>query len=167
MAKPSYERRMLPRKIDWSAAIVAGVIAGAGFAGLEMLLNVLLLRGLLPQQVRMTAAIVLGDGVLAPDVAFDLRLLLIALAVHFALSIVFAIVLAALILRLQVGAAELIGLAFGLLLYVVNFYVLVGIFPWFREERNWVSIVCHLLFGVLAALLYKAFASRAEELGLE
>jgi hypothetical protein len=166
MTAADQSRGATVRRIDWSAAVLAGVIVGIGFAGLEMILSVLLFRGLVARQVRMTAAIILGEEVLASTANFDLRILLAALAVHLALSIVYAIVLAWLILHLRFGAAEVVGLGFGLVLYLVNFYALAHFFPWFREERNWLSVVTHLAFGVIAALEYKAFARRRKEAGV-
>lgn len=154
------------RQIDWKAAIIAGLVAGAALAAVGMILNLAVLGGLDVQQIRMTAAVVLGDRVLSPEARFDTPILLAAVAVHFALSILFTAVLAALVLRLKVGAAELIGLVFGFLLYAVNFYVLVELFPWFREGRGWIAIVSHLVFGLVAVLEYKAFANRRKELGL-
>jgi hypothetical protein len=157
------DRAPLGRRIELRAAVLAGLVAGAGFAALDVLLNVMLFRGPVADQVRMTAAILLGEGVLSPGTAFDLPILLTALGVHFALSVVFAIVLAWIILRLTAGPAEVVGLAFGLLLYGVNFFILVEFFPWFREQRGWVPMLTHVAFGGIAALEYKAFARREAE----
>lgn len=145
--------------------MLAGAIGGAGFVGIEALLDVLLLRGALARQVRMTAAILLGEEVLPSETAFDLDVILVALGVHLTLSVAYGIVLAWLILRLNVAAAELVGLGFGLLLYLVNFYGFSEIFPWFLEERNWVSLVTHLAFGGVVALEYKLLARRRKETG--
>jgi hypothetical protein len=102
--------------------------------------------------------------VLPSEATFDLGMILAALAVHLALSAVYGVVLAWIILRLDFGAAELVGLAFGIVLYVVNFYGFSTIFPWFEEGRNWVALVTHLAFGGITALEYKALARPKKEM---
>src|SRR5688572_3747310 len=140
------------RKIDWSAALLAGVIGGAAFVVVEFVLDLALLQGAFGRQIRMTAAIVLGEDVLPSEATFDLGMILAALAVHLALSAVYGVVLAWIILRLDFGAAELVGLAFGLVLYLVNFYGFSAFFPWFEEGRHWVALVTHLAYGGITAL---------------
>ena len=147
------------RSLNLKAAVNAGLIAGALFLVAEMLL-VPLVGGSPWGPPRMIAAIVLGEGVLPPPASFALGIVLVALAVHFALSIVYAIALGAMVHRAGSGAALLIGLAFGLVLYLVNFFVFTAVFPWFATARNWVSIVSHLLFGGVAAASYHALAHR-------
>lgn len=78
----------------------------------------------------------MGEGVLPPPGSFDLGIVLVALIVHFILSVVYAVILAWIVHRWSL--ALLAGAAFGLLLYLVNFYVFTGIFPWFSNARNWV-----------------------------
>jgi len=84
-----------------------------------------------------------------------------ALAVHFPLSILYAVILAWIIHRWATGRAIWVGAAFGLVLYLVNFYGFTAIFPWFAMARNWVSIVSHILFGMVAAWAYVRLATRA------
>lgn len=152
------------RHIDWGAAALAGVIGGAAFVGLELILDLLLVRGAFARQVRMTAAILLGDDVLPSVSGFHMGVILAAIGVHLAFSAAYGLILAWLILRLEVAAAEVVGLGFGLALYLVNFYGFSEIFPWFREERGWASILTHLVFGGVAAIEYKAFARRRKEM---
>lgn len=151
------------RKMDWKAAVLAGVIAGAVFLILEMIIVPLFL-GMPPwAPVRMIAAIVLGPGVLPPPATFDAGIGLTAMIVHFLLSIVFVLVLAAIIRRMSTAAAVLTGLIFGLALYLINFHLLTAVFPWFADARNWVSIFAHLVFGGIAAWIYKGLQrSRAQ-----
>jgi hypothetical protein len=102
--------------------LLTGGIGGAGFVGIEVLLDVLLLPGALARQARMTAAILLGEEVGPGETAFDLDVILVALGVHLTLSTIHGVVFVWLILRLNVATAEIVGLGFGLLLYLVNFY---------------------------------------------
>jgi hypothetical protein len=158
MAEIAVSRRTHSTAIDWSAAVWAGVIAGAIFMMLEMIMVPVFLGGSPWAPPRMIAAIVLGKGVLPPPATFDLVILMVAMVVHFALSIAFALILALFIARLGLGAALAVGAAFGLVLYLVNFYGMTAIFPWFAMARNWVSVVAHILFGVIAAWSYARLA---------
>jgi hypothetical protein len=148
-------------RINWSSAVWAGVIAGAVFMILEMIMVPLFLGGSPWAPPRMIAAIVMGQGVLPPPATFDLGVLTVAMIVHFALSILYAVILAAITFRLTTSPALLVGAAFGLLLYLVNFFVFTAIFPWFAEARNWVSVFAHIVFGLAAAWSYKALAKPA------
>ncbi len=148
--------------VDWRAAIGAGIVAGAVFLILEMMMVPVFLGGSAWGPPRMIAAIVLGQSVLPPPATFDLGILMAAMVVHFALSILFAVILAAVVTRVGYAAALAVGVGFGLLLYVVNFYGMTAIFPWFANARNWVGIVAHALFGLIAAWWYEVRARRPD-----
>ncbi|MGQ0816323.1 MAG: hypothetical protein ACT4O1_17990 [Gemmatimonadota bacterium] len=138
-----------------SAAIWAGLISGAVFMVVEMLMVQMFLGMSMWGPPRMIAAIVMGKGVLPPPETFDLAIVMVAMLVHFPLSVVFALPLAWIVSRLQLGAATGVGAAYGLALYLVNFYLMTAFFPWFGMARNWVSITAHILFGLIAAVAYK------------
>jgi len=63
--------RRATRTIDWKAAALAGLVAGLGFLAIEAFLSLLLFRGLVARLARMTAAVLLGEQVLAPTSVFD------------------------------------------------------------------------------------------------
>ena len=144
--------------INWKAAILAGIIAGAIFMMLEMILVPLIGGGSPWGPPRMIAAIGMGKGVLPPPADFAVAPLMVAMLIHFLLSIIFAVILAFVIHRFGLGLAILIGAVFGLVLYFVNFYGFTAIFPWFAMARNAVTIFTHIVFGALAAWIYKAMA---------
>jgi uncharacterized membrane protein YagU involved in acid resistance len=83
-----------------------------------------------------------------------------AMVVHFPLSILYAIILGFVVQRMGIGAAVGIGAAYGLALYLVNFYGFTAIFPWFAMARNWVSITAHIIFGAVAAWAYVMIRER-------
>ncbi len=152
-------------RIDWSSAIWAGLIAGAVFLVLEMILVPAFGMGSPWGPPRMIAAIILGEAALPPPETFDLGIVLAAMALHFTLSIVYAIVLAFLVNRLTTGAAAAaVGGGFGLALYLVNFHLFTAVFPWFAMARNGVSIFAHVVFGAVAGWSYKALQHRAGRL---
>lgn len=140
-------------KFKWTAAMLSGIIAGAVFLILALLLVPVLLGGSPWELPRMIAAIVLGAGVLTP-VTFDIGIVLTAVVMHFALSVIYAIIFALIFSRLQLGPALLAGLGGGLVLYLVNFYGFTALYPWFTTARNWVVILDHLVFGVVTAWFY-------------
>ena len=146
------------RAIDWKAAIIAGIIAGVIFMMLEMMLVPLIGGGSPWGPPRMIAAIGMGKDVLPPPADFAVAPLMVAMLIHFPLSIVFAVILAFVIQRFGLGLAILIGAVFGLVLYFVNFYGFTTIFPWFAMARNGISIFSHIVFGAAAAWIYKAMA---------
>lgn len=153
-------------RVDWSAAIWAGVIAGAVFMMLEMIMVPMFMGMPAWAPPRMIAAIAMGKDVLPPPATFDATILMVAMLVHFPLSIVYAIILAWIVSRLDFGVALAVGAVFGLVLYLINFYGMTAVFPWFADARNWVSIFAHIAFGLVAAWAYKGLASRAEERGV-
>ncbi len=119
-------------KYDWKAAILAGIIAGAVFMMLEMIMVPLFLGGSPWGPPRMIAAIIMGKEVLPPPATFALGVFIVAMIVHFILSIIYAIILAAIVRRNSKTAAVAIGAVLGLALYFINFYGFQAIlFPWF------------------------------------
>ncbi len=149
---------VIEQPVRWKAAVLAGLISGVAFVMLEMMMVPLFMDGSPWGPPRMIAAIVMGEGVLPPPATFDVGVLMAAMAVHLPLSIVFALILAWIIERFEMGVAVLIGAVFGLILYLVNFYGFTAIFPWFAMARNWISIFSHIMFGVIAAIAYKQLA---------
>ena len=143
---------------DGRAAILAGVAAGVGSALAQVLLWLVFTDAFphaLFRDARLTAAILLGQGVLPPPATFDAVILLISALIHFALSIVYGLALAWVLTRAAVGATLLIGALFGLALYAVNLYGFTALFPWFAQVRDWVTLTAHLVFGVTAAGVYR------------
>jgi uncharacterized membrane protein YagU involved in acid resistance len=163
MAEIAVERQARSQSIDWSAAIWAGVIAGTVFLLMEMFLMPLF--GFAPSiwaPPRAIGAIGLGESALPPPATFDLGIVMVATLIHFATSILFAIVVALIIRSLGMGAAIAVGVVAALLLHVFVAYLMTPVWPWFKGA-NWLSIVVHIVFGALVAWWYKARAHPAEE----
>lgn len=150
-------------QLNWQAAIGAGIIAGVVFLVVEMGL-VALTGGEIWGPPRMMAAIVMGEGVLPPPATFSFGIVIVAMMVHFVLAIVYGLILG-LILEtrpMSIGIAALVGLAFGLAIYLINFYGFASaVFPWFAMARNWMSILAHLAFGGVLGWSYMAIAGHA------
>lgn len=152
---------MLQGRVDWKAAILAGLIAGVVFLMIEMMLLALTGESTWGPP-RMMAAMVMGESVLPPPATFDAIIMMVAMVVHFILSILLAVLCAWVLSlwHLSAGTAIALGAAIGLLVYLVNFYLVAAIlFPWFAMARNWISIVSHVGFGAVLAWAYLILAS--------
>lgn len=108
----------------------------------------------------MIAAIAMGDGVLPPPATFDIGIMMVAMIVHFLLSILLGVVLGWAIShwRMTLMNAIIAGIVFGLVVYFVGFYVMTGIFPWFAMARGGISIFAHAVFGLTLGWAYHSIA---------
>jgi hypothetical protein len=146
---------------DWRAGVWAGLIAGLVFLILEMVM-VWLFMGESPwAPPRMIAAIALGKDVLPmpPDkpATFDMGIMMTAMVIHFVLAIIYGLIGAWLVHRFDWVGGLLIGGAFGLALYIVNFHVIAPVaFPWFTMAQNWISVFAHIVFGAVLGEAYMA-----------
>lgn len=144
-------------RTDWKAATWAGLIAGAIFMMVEMLMVMVFLGQSPWGPPRMIAAMILGEGVLPPPGSFDMGIVMTAMMIHFALSIVLGLAFGWIVHRLSGVSATLIGAVFGLTIYFLNFYLVApAMFPWFTMAQNWVSLVAHLIFGLALGASYAA-----------
>lgn len=146
--------------IDWKAGAWAGVIAGLVFLMLEMGL-VWMVQGQSPWgPPHMMAAMVLGKNVLPPMgtwAPMDLKIVMIAMLIHLPVSIVYGLIGAWLVHRYDLSAAIMIGAAFGVAIYIANFYLVAPLaFPWFAMGRNWIGGFSHLMFGAILGVAYIA-----------
>lgn len=112
---------------------------------------------------RMIGAIGLGPDVLPPPDTFDLGVVGVGMAIHFAISIGFAIATAVAIRKLPMGTAVAVGVLLALVLYAVVFYAMTPVWPWFAGGRNWVNVFAHAVFGATAAWWYQARTTRRHE----
>lgn len=145
---------MLP--YSWRTIATAGALAGLVFVAMEMVLVGTVGGGSPWAPPRMMGAIALGPSALPPPATFDAAIFTVGMLVHFGLSIVLAAIFAAALgsRNFSHGVAVLLGAAFGLAVYIVNFYGFTAVFPWFEMARNWITILAHLVFGgVLGWLL--------------
>lgn len=150
--------------LDWTAAIGSGVIAGVVFLVLEIGL-VGLTGGAVWGPPRMMAAIAMGPDVLPPPTTFAPGIVAVAMVVHFVLSVIYAAILGVIVSGWgrTPGTAAAVGVAFGLVLYLVNFYGFTTVFPWFAMARNWITILSHLVFGGVVGGTYALIAARRRQ----
>lgn len=142
------------------AAVWAGLIAGAVFMMLEMLLVGTIGGGSPWAPPRMIAAIGMGEGVLPPPATFDLGIMLVAMLIHFALAVILGLFFALIVARWDMGliATAAVGAAFGIAVYLVAFYGFTALFPWFAMARNGISLFAHAMFGLALGWSYYVLA---------
>lgn len=152
----------------WKAGLIAGLIAGA--IELVVLAGLMIGQGLsIWMPVRMTAAIVMGSGVLAPADTFNAGATVAALIIHFGLSAIYGVVIAFLIRNLDRMPALAVGVAFGIAVWLVNYFVLApSLFPWLTALRGaWSTPFLHAIFGVAAVGVYLALTARERRAGTD
>jgi hypothetical protein len=104
----------------------------------------------------------------APAHVFDATVVGVALITHYVLGISFGLVLGAVIAGYHYDddstlSLPIVGAVFGAALYGLNFFALTEVFPWFVEMRAWGTFVCHLIFGITAAVLYGRLAESRQQ----
>lgn len=156
-------------KTFWWDGVWAGLIAGAAFMMIEMLL-VWALKGESPwRPPHMMAAMVRGPGVLPPEgtyAAANMGIMLTAMAVHMPLAMMYGLLGAWMVHRFDLGWALVIGAVFGWAIYVLNFLVVAPVlFPWFGMARGGVSIFGHVMFGVILTGSHIALRRRRRQDG--
>ena len=155
----------MPRSVNRTAAY-AGIAAGILATGVQVALWWAFtdaLPEMLFRDARLAAAIVMGRGVLPPPATFDWSVMLVATLVHFALSVVYGLILAPRLACLDMLQSLLAGAVFGLVLYGVNMYGFTAVFPWFIASRDWITGLTHIAFGVSLAATYKTLSGIGSE----
>ncbi len=158
----SHWKRRVP---DWPAAAVSGFVGGAVLMMLELLWSLAI--GTSPWLVsHSVAAIVMGPQTLASS-AYGFDVVAVTLIVHYVLGIVFGIILGGIIATFHLDSsivmALLTGAAFGVALYLINFYGMVHWFSWFVDMRGWAALGGHLAFGISAAAMYRQLERRTAD----
>ena len=158
------------RTPDWGVAAVCGLAAGAVLMVLDMIFSSVVGDGGPWRTSHMIAPIFLGPEVLkAPGYHFSVGIVAVALAAHYALGIVLSLVLVAVLTPLNLdetfAKSLMAGVVFGVVLYLMNFHGLARWFPWLRDMLGWPNLAAHIVYGVVAAVMYwKLERTRKERL---
>jgi hypothetical protein len=145
------ERKRITR---WAKGAYGGLLAGTLFLAVEMFLLEAFGRGSIWDPVRLSASLAMGDQAVAKSVPFTADILVVGMLVHYVISIWYAVVLGLLIRKLKPGTAALAGAMYGVVLYFLHFYGLTGLYPWVANERSWIVVIPHVVFGMSAAWIY-------------
>lgn len=147
------------RATDWTAAAVSGFAAGAVLMVLDLVWSAIFNPDGPWRTSHMIAPIFTGAGSLhTSGYGFDLGVVAISLITHYVLGIVFGLAMAAVLVQLRLDStpsrALVAGAILGIVLYLINFNVLIGLFPWLTPLRGAATLAAHVVFGVVTALLY-------------
>lgn len=157
------------RATDWTAAAVSGFAAGAVLMVLDLFWSAMFNPDGPWRTSHMIAPIFIGSNSLQTSgYGFNLGVVAIALITHYVLGIIFGLGVAAILVQLRLdstpGLALVAGATLGVALYLINFEVLVGFFPWLVALRGADTVGAHVVFGIVAALLYCRLKRTATEL---
>ena len=148
-------RTQVRHVMDWKAAVLAGLIAGAVFL-VVLLIAYPLATGGTPWTIfRFIGAMILGEAVLPPPTSFDAGIVITAVIVHFTLAVLYTLVLAFIVHRWRLLVSVIGGALFGLALYLINFFTFTFFFAWFYPARAWPFSLVHILFGAVAGGIYE------------
>jgi hypothetical protein len=137
--------------------VVAGIVGGAVIA-LAMLLAALLKQQDIWLGLKGAAVPFLGDRALQPG--FDPGAVAVGVASHFAVSIVWGVMFAAIFFGLSRGATIMAGAIWGLIAWFVMSYVvlpLAGLEQMARQTPVGTAILSHLMFGLTVGVGFLPF----------
>lgn len=80
---------------------------------------------------------------------------------HMIVSVLYALIIAPIVHGFRPFVAGAVGAVVGLVLYFINYALAGMIMDGVGAQREWPSIVLHVIFGLVAAEAYKGFARRA------
>jgi len=140
-----------------SAAIAAGLAAGAVTLALTEFLAMAIYDESPWKLFRMIAALVRGAAALEPADELDAAIVAIGLALHFAFAVLYSLAFACIVAELPRAYSGLVGALFGIALYYANFYGFATLFPWFISHRTVDTLVVHAVFGAIVARGYWQF----------
>lgn len=146
------------------ARLMRGAVAGL-LAGLLFIVATMWLASAdgkpAEMPLRMISTIIKGDAAMA-DGTTSVGL---GWATHLVLSAIFGVVFALVtpLLRSN-GTVAIVGVGYGLLLYVVNFLVLAPlVFTTFQKANQPFELVVHVVFGTLVGLAFFSSGPRSSE----
>lgn len=145
------ERGRIEAWLVLTVGVCAGVLATVAQVALWWLAARPLLETLF-RDARLTAALVMGVGVLPPPSTPRWDIFLVATLIHFALSVFYALLAARWAVRLRTGPALAAGMFYGLAIFILNLYGFTLLFPWFAVARDGATLVAHLVFGMVLVL---------------
>jgi hypothetical protein len=136
-------------------AVGAGLVGGAVFLVIELVFLPLFNHVPVDWILRLIASLMAGPVTLDWPAGQIGGLILTAAGVHAALSVAYGFLLCRIEDDLSLARAIPVSALMGLAIYLVNFYLLSPVFPWFASARGGVTIIAHVLYGVTTALTHK------------
>lgn len=145
----------IQRNVTWRAIPIAGFAAGTAHLLVNLILTPLML-GIQPGLImRYMGSLVLGQGVLMDTT--NTTAVIVGVIVHYALSILFALLIAIVIHRWGLIVGILGGALLGLCIYLINYYTMTYFVNWMFAIDSPVMIIAHLIFGAVAGGVYETY----------
>jgi len=144
----------IQRNVTWRAIPIAGVVAGTGFLLATLLLTPILLdiKGIV--FLRYSAGLLLGSDSVTDT---SNSVLVVGLLVHYALSMVAALVIAIVVHRWGLLVGVVGGALLGAAIYAINFFTITTFVEWFYAIHSDAILISHILFGAVAGGVYELF----------
>jgi len=137
--------------MTWRAVLLGGIISGIVFFALNSFFAPDITPNLL---LRYIASLVMGSDVLVDN---NSMALIVGVIVHFALSLLFSLIVAIVVHRWGLLVGIVGGGILGLAIYGINLYTLTTIFPWFFAINTPLLLISHIVFGMVAGGIYELF----------
>ena len=137
--------------IKWNRAVHAGLIVGA--------ITFLLTRGIPWVGSGAIDPAIMGREVASGESPTPLFFVSV-MALHFLVAVLYALILAPIVHGFRTWVAGAVGGVVGLVLYFINYAVSGMIIEASATQREWPSIVTHIIFGIICAEAYKGFVRR-------
>jgi hypothetical protein len=142
----------------WFAGVLAGLIGGMVATAIQVLLwwaiGATVSRMFL-RDTQLAAAVLLGPTVLPPPLGVTGPILAAALVVHVAVSAIYGLLQMPMTPRLPLAFLPVGGALFGLLVFGINMYGFTALFPWFEVNRDWITALAHIGFGIGTMAAYR------------
>ena len=140
----------LLNSVRWKRALQAGLIVGA----IMFLLN----RGIPWVGSGAINPAVMGREV-APGQEATPMFFFGVISLHFIVAALYGLIIAPIIHGFRPWAAGAVGAVVGLVLYFIS-YALAGMLMEVPAQREWPSLVIHIIFGIVCAETYKGMVRR-------
>ena len=150
--RPTREFHIL-KEPDWRSAAWAGVIGAVVSLALQMALTAIS-GGSAWAPLRMMSSLIMNTGQL-PFAGVNSAVVLGGVLLSLTLGVAYAAVLSDFVSYQKRNTAIAMGLAFGLVLYWINFYGLASTFPSVIQYRHGITWVSHIVSGGVVAWTYK------------
>lgn len=144
----------IQRNVTWRAIPLAGIAGGTVHLITNLLLTPLFydVSGWLV--LRYAAGLVIGNDAITST---GTDVLVLGALVHYALSIVFSLIIAIVIHRWGLLVGMIGGAILGLAIYGINLYTMTAFFEWFFAIHSNVLLLSHVLFGATVGAVYESF----------
>jgi hypothetical protein len=82
------------------------------------------------------------------------------MALHYLVSVLYGLILAPIVHGFRNWVAGMVGGIVGLVLYFINYAIAGMLMDLTGTQREWPSLVLHIVFGIVFAEAYKGFVRR-------